>query len=61
MATDHLDPPSVTAVHDWFVDREEMYRAGGVIAERPPVPADASPQTKLLAMFGRGDTAASAT
>jgi hypothetical protein len=56
VADRHLDEPSVTAVHDWFVDREEMYRAGGAIAARPPVPADASPQTRLLAMFGRSDT-----
>jgi uncharacterized protein (TIGR03086 family) len=52
----HLDEPSVAAVHEWFVDREEMYRAGGVIAERLPVPADASPQTMLLSTFGRDDT-----
>ena len=51
-----LDEQSVAAVHDWFVDREEMYRAGGVIGDRPPVAADASAQTRLLAMFGRDDS-----
>ncbi|HEY8729968.1 MAG TPA: TIGR03086 family metal-binding protein [Acidothermaceae bacterium] len=60
-ADHHLDEPSVTAVHDWFVDREEMYRAGGAIAARPPVAADASPQTRLLAMFGRDNTSKRAT
>ena len=57
----HLDETSVNAVHDWFVDREEMYRSGGAIADRPPVPADATAQARLLAMFGRADTSDRAT
>jgi uncharacterized protein (TIGR03086 family) len=29
----------VTEVAGWFVDRESLYRAAGIIAERPPAPA----------------------
>jgi hypothetical protein len=32
---------------------EAAYRAGGANGERPEVPDEADPQTRLLAMFGR--------
>lgn len=48
----HLDPELVTAVAEWFVSNEDMYRAGGAIASRVDV-ADDDPQSRLLAAFGR--------
>jgi uncharacterized protein (TIGR03086 family) len=48
----NFDPEVVAAVADWFVDREKMYRAGGAIGPRVPVPSD-DPQDRLLAAFGR--------
>lgn len=48
-----LDGELVEAVAEWFEGAEELYRAGGAIAERPPVADDADPQTRLLAMYGR--------
>ena len=47
-----LDPTLVDEVGRWFADREEMYRSGGVVAERPDVPAD-TPQDRLLVAGGR--------
>jgi uncharacterized protein (TIGR03086 family) len=41
------------AVADWFNDREEMYREGGFIGPRVPVPDDADPSFQLLSRFGR--------
>jgi uncharacterized protein (TIGR03086 family) len=52
-ADDALDPELVDAVASWYADREEMYRAGGAVADRVDVPADADAQTRLLAAFGR--------
>jgi uncharacterized protein (TIGR03086 family) len=49
----HLDPQLVHACAAWFADREEMYRAGGVIADRVAVPDGADDQVRLLAAFGR--------
>ena len=46
-----LDDDLVEAVATWFAEREEMYRAAGVIAGR--VEADGDPQAQLLARFGR--------
>jgi uncharacterized protein (TIGR03086 family) len=46
-----MDPDLVQAVADWFDDREELYRGGGIIAERNPLTGDA--QHDLLARFGR--------
>jgi uncharacterized protein (TIGR03086 family) len=48
-----LDPEAVRACLDWFTDREDTYRAGGVIGPAVPVPPDAGPQERLLAAFGR--------
>ncbi|MGH2750097.1 MAG: TIGR03086 family metal-binding protein [Actinomycetota bacterium] len=52
-ADEQLDAELVTACKQWFVEREELYRGGGAIAERPEIPAGAGEQTRLLAMFGR--------
>ena len=46
-----LDPALVHEVADWFAGREEMYRAGGAIANRAAFGGD--PQSDLLAAFGR--------
>jgi hypothetical protein len=48
-----LDSRLVHACAAWFADREEMYRAGGVIADRVAVPDGADAQVRLLAAFGR--------
>jgi len=48
-----LDPELVQAATAWFEPVEPAYREMGAIGERPPIPADADPQTTLLAMFGR--------
>lgn len=48
-----LDPGLVTAVAGWFEQREELYRGAGAVADRPPLPGDASEQDRLLAAFGR--------
>ncbi len=52
---ERLDPDLVDACAAWFGGVEDTYRAGGAIAPRPEMPADADPQTRLLAMFGRAD------
>jgi uncharacterized protein (TIGR03086 family) len=46
-----LDPDLVEEVTPWFAEREELYRAGGVIG--PHVEAGPDPQSQLLAGFGR--------
>ena len=48
-----LDPDVVTAVAQWFAEREEMYRHGGAVGPRIDLPPDASPADRLLAAFGR--------
>lgn len=49
-----LDAELVDEIARWFVEEEEEhYRPAGVIAQRQPVPADAGPQARLLAAFGR--------
>ena len=48
-----LDPEHVAAISQWFADREDMYRAAGVIGSRAPSSGDAS--SDLLAAFGRAD------
>lgn len=50
---DRLDPELVSACRTWFLEREDLYRGGGLIAERPEIPVDADEKTELLAMFGR--------
>jgi len=46
-----MAPEVVSAIADWFDDREEMYRGGGAIAARGPLTGDA--QRDLVARFGR--------
>lgn len=50
---ERLDPQLVTACADWFSSVEPAYRGAGIIGPAPAVPADADPQTSLLARFGR--------
>lgn len=50
-ADPRLDPELVAAVAEWFADREELYRAVGVIG--PHAAPGGDPQTDLLAAFGR--------
>jgi uncharacterized protein (TIGR03086 family) len=46
-----LDPELVRDVSEWFAEREEMYRAAGVVG--PAAPGGDDPQSALLAAFGR--------
>lgn len=48
-----LDPDAVRLCANWFADREDVYRAGGAIGPRVPVPVTADPQDRLLGAFGR--------
>jgi uncharacterized protein (TIGR03086 family) len=48
-----LDPDVVTAVSQWFAEREDMYRQGGAIGPRTDLPEDAGPADRLLSAFGR--------
>jgi uncharacterized protein (TIGR03086 family) len=51
-ALDALDGEVVAAVAEWFADREQFYRAGGVIG--PAVEVDgAGPRADLIGRFGR--------
>ncbi|MGH8775192.1 MAG: TIGR03086 family metal-binding protein [Jiangellaceae bacterium] len=52
-ADPRLDPELVDVFAEWFADKEDAFRAGGAVAERPPVAHDADAQTLLLAMYGR--------
>jgi uncharacterized protein (TIGR03086 family) len=52
-ADERLDPELVEACASWFATMEEQYRNWGAVGPKPDVPADADPQTRLLAMFGR--------
>lgn len=52
-ASEQLDAGLVGECSAWFADVEAAYRSGGAIAERPAIRADAGPQARLLAMFGR--------
>jgi uncharacterized protein (TIGR03086 family) len=52
-ADERLDPELVGPCATWFAAVEDAYRSAGVIADRPPVPAGADAQTRLLAQFGR--------
>jgi uncharacterized protein (TIGR03086 family) len=52
-ADDRLEPNLVAARADWFTQREDAYRAAGLIGPRPALPPDADPQTVLLAACGR--------
>jgi uncharacterized protein (TIGR03086 family) len=46
-----LDLELIREVSEWFAEREEMYRAAGIIG--PAGPEGGDPQTALLAAFGR--------
>jgi uncharacterized protein (TIGR03086 family) len=46
-----LDPHLVSSVATWFAEREELYRAAGVVG--PPASRTGEPQTDLLAAAGR--------
>jgi uncharacterized protein (TIGR03086 family) len=48
-----LDPDDATAALAWFAEREDAYRAAGMIGPRVPTPPDADAGTRLLAAFGR--------
>jgi uncharacterized protein (TIGR03086 family) len=50
---DRLDPELVSPCRAWFLEREDLYRGSGAIAERPDLSVGADEQTELLAMFGR--------
>jgi len=52
-ADERLDPELIEACATWFATVEDAYRSAGAIAARPPVPAGADAQTRLLAQFGR--------
>ncbi|QSB14289.1 TIGR03086 family protein [Natronosporangium hydrolyticum] len=52
-ADQRLPSELVAACAAWFAETAPLYRAAGLIADPPPVPADADPQTRLLAEFGR--------
>jgi uncharacterized protein (TIGR03086 family) len=52
-ADPRLDGDAVGFCAGWFTDREDMYRAGGAIGPRVPVPEEASTQDRLIAAFGR--------
>jgi uncharacterized protein (TIGR03086 family) len=51
-----IDPDLVEALAVWFADREEAYRAAGVIGDRPDDVDATHPQDQLLTAFGRRST-----
>jgi uncharacterized protein (TIGR03086 family) len=48
-----FDPELVEALATWFVEREELFRSSGAIAERPADEGSTDPQDRLLEAFGR--------
>jgi uncharacterized protein (TIGR03086 family) len=48
-----LDPDDAAAALAWFAEREDAYRAAGMIGPHLPAPPDADAGTRLLAAFGR--------
>jgi uncharacterized protein (TIGR03086 family) len=50
-----VDPDLVETLAVWFADREELYRAAGVIGDRPDDDSS-EPQDQLLTAFGRRST-----
>jgi uncharacterized protein (TIGR03086 family) len=46
-------PELVEGLAAWFVEREELFRSSGAIAERPPDGGSSNPQDRLLEAFGR--------
>jgi uncharacterized protein (TIGR03086 family) len=53
-----LDPADAQTTLDWFGDREDAYRAAGLIGPRTPTAPDADAGTRLLAAYGRAPAAA---
>ena len=47
-----IDDDLLAALTGWFAEREDLYRGGGAVAERPPVAAKDA-QEELLVAFGR--------
>ena len=48
-----LDPDDAAAALAWFAEREDAYRAAGMIGPHLPPPPDADAGSRLLAAFGR--------
>ena len=48
-----LDEKLVTEVATWYRDREQFYRSGGAVADRPSQRQAGDPQSDLLIAFGR--------
>jgi uncharacterized protein (TIGR03086 family) len=48
-----LEPDLTSAIALWFAEREDLYRAAGVIGPRVALPDGASEQDRLLAAMGR--------
>ena len=48
-----LDPDHAAAALAWFAEREDPYRAAGMIGPHVPTPPDTDAATRLLAAFGR--------
>jgi uncharacterized protein (TIGR03086 family) len=51
-ADTRIDEQFLGALTGWYAEREDMYRGGGAVGERPSVPA-ANAQEQLLVAFGR--------
>ncbi len=52
-----LDPGAVHECAAWFAGVESMYRDGGAVGPRVPVPDGAGEQDRLIAAFGRDPAA----
>ncbi|MFD4295317.1 TIGR03086 family metal-binding protein [Rhodococcus sp. NPDC058505] len=52
-ADEELDPGLVAAVWDVLDEQRDLLAASGLFATPVPIPADASPQDRLLALTGR--------
>lgn len=52
-ADDRIDPELAAALHAANADQAEAIAASGLFADPIDVPADADPQTRLLALLGR--------
>jgi uncharacterized protein (TIGR03086 family) len=48
-----MDDELTEYLYPWAEKTMEMYRAGGVVGPAPPIPDNASMQTKILAQAGR--------
>jgi uncharacterized protein (TIGR03086 family) len=48
-----IAPDLVTALAEWFADREDLYRSAGATGPRPDVADPEDPQGRLLLAFGR--------